>query len=238
MGGGARGPATAPETPLGPPLVRETVGTAVYRRLREAVLTGRIPPGSRINELELASAWQVSRTPIRDALRRLEAEGLVAAIPGRGMMVPLLRREDVEDLYALAEVVEGLAARRAAERATPAFLAQLNALIKTYGAALKQEDLAQVVAADDAIHTAVAQMAQNRPLEETIRTLRLRLRPVYAASFQLRGRAGKTFREMAKLVAAVRARDAARAEASMREHLASLGGDVAAAFDELHPPPA
>jgi len=215
--------------------VRETVGAAVYRRLREAVLNGRIPPGTRINELELAAAWQVSRTPIRDALRRLEAEGLVAAVPGRGMMVPRLRRDDVEDLYAVCEAVEGLAARRAAERATAAFLAQLNALIKAYGAALKQEDLAQVAVTDDAIHAAIAQMAQNQPLEETIRTLRLRLRLVHAGSFRLRGRASKTFREMAKLVAAVRARDAARAETSMREHLASLGGDVVAAFDELQP---
>jgi len=223
----------ASEASLGPPLLRETVGGAVYRRLREAVLSGRIPAGARINELELASSWQVSRTPIRDALRRLEAEGLLTAVPGRGMVVPILRRSDVEELYALREAVEGLAARRAAERATPAFLAQLNALIKTYGAALKQEDLAQVVAVDDALHDAVSQMAQNRHLEDTIRTARLRVRLVHAASFRLRGRAGKTFREMAKLVAAIRARDAARAEASMREHLASLGGDVVAAFDEL-----
>ena len=218
---------------LGPPPQRETIGDAVYRRLREAVLVGKIPMGTRINELELAAAWKISRTPIRDALRRLGAEGLLQADPGRGMVVPTLRRSDLEELYALREALEGMAARRAAERATPAFLVQLNTLIKSYGSALKQDALAQVIAADEALHDAVAQMAQNRRLEDAIYLARLRVRQFHAKSFRLRGRAGKTFREMAKLVAAIRARDAARAEASMREHLGSLGGDVAASFDEL-----
>lgn len=227
------------EVLLGPPPQRETIADAVHRRLREAVLTGRIPMGARINELELASAWQISRTPIRDALRRLGAEGLLQAAPGRGMVVPMLRRPDLEELYGLREALEGMAARRAAERATPAFQVQLNTLIKTYGGALKQEDLGRVVAADDALHEAVAQMAQNRRLEEAINVARQRVRQFQGKSFRLRGRAGKTFREMAKLVAAIRTRDAARAETSMREHLASLGGEIAAAYDELlgMPPP-
>jgi len=225
--------ADAREVLLGPPPLRETIGDAVYRRLREAVLTGRIPMGERINELELAAAWKISRTPIRDALRRLGAEGLLQAAPGRGMVVPLLRRSDLEELYALREALEGMAARRAAERATPAFQTQLNTLIRTYGSALKQEDLGRVVIADDALHGAVAQMAQNRRLEEAIDVARLRVRQFHAKSFRLRGRAGKTFREMAKLVAAIRARDAARAETSMRDHLASVGGEIASAYDEV-----
>src|SRR3990172_10428419 len=115
---------------LGPPPVRETISSAVYRQLREAILSGRIPMGTRINELELALDWRISRTPIRDALRRLEAEGLVEGAPGRGMIVPVLSRVDVDELYALREGLEGMAARLAAERATPQFLVHLNTLLK------------------------------------------------------------------------------------------------------------
>jgi DNA-binding transcriptional regulator YhcF (GntR family) len=110
-------------TLLGPPPARETISTAVYRQLREAILTARLPMGTRINEVELASDWRISRTPIRDALRRLEAEGLVQSAPGRGMIVPVLARADVDELYTMREGLEGMAARLAAERATPQFLA-------------------------------------------------------------------------------------------------------------------
>ncbi|HLA24137.1 MAG TPA: GntR family transcriptional regulator [bacterium] len=218
---------------LGPPPVRETISAAVYRQLREAILTALIPMGTRINEVELASDWRISRTPIRDALRRLEAEGLVQGAPGRGMIVPVLTRVDVDELYALREGLEGMAARLAAERATPQFLVHLNTLLKMYGAALKKDDTAQLVLIDGALHDAVAQMAQNRRLEQTVHVARLRVHQIHARSFRLKGRAGRTFREMATLVAAIRTRNASRAETSMRAHLTSLRGDVAAAFDEL-----
>ncbi len=217
----------------GPPPERETIGAAVYRRLREALLGAQMPMGARINEVELAAAWNISRTPIRDALRRLEAEGLVEAAPGRGMRVPILTRSDVEELYGVREALEGMAARRAAERASVQFLAQLNTLIKGYGPALKQDHFEQLVAADAALRDAIAQMAQNNRLEQAIHTARLRVHQVHVRSFRLKGRAGKTFREMAKLVAAMRAGNASRAEAGMREHLASLRQDIAANFDEL-----
>ncbi len=218
---------------LGPPPARETVSAAVYRQLREAILSARIPMGTRINELELASDWHISRTPIRDALRRLEAEGLVQAVSGRGTAVPMLTRADVEELYTLREGLEGMTARVAAERATPQFLGQLDTLIKTYGGARKKDDLGQLVAVDAALHDAVAQMTQNRRLEHAVQTARLRLHQVHARSFRLKGRAGKTFREMATLVAAIRTRNASRAEASMRTHLASLRVDISASFEEL-----
>lgn len=218
---------------LGPPPVRETVGAAVYRRLRDAVLAGRIPMGARINEAELAATWKISRTPIRDALRRLEAEGLVAASPGRGMVVPVLTPADVDGLYAVREALEGMAARRAAERATPQFLAQLNGLIKSYGTAVKQESLEQLVATDGALRDAITRMAQSGHLEQAIAAARLRVHHIHARSFRLRGRPGKTFREMAKIVAAIRTKNPPRAEAAMREHLAGLRGDVAAGIDDL-----
>jgi len=221
----------APLNPiLGTPPVRESVSAAAHRQLREAILRGQIAMGARINELELATAWKVSRTPIRDALRRLEAEGLVQAVPGRGVVVPTLSPADVDELYELREILEGRAARQAAERATAEFQAQINYLIKAFGAALKQGDVDQMIAIDLDLHSGIAAMAGNRRLERTIDAVRGQVHQFRLRSFRMKGRAAKSLREMAKLVAAVRARDAARAERSMQEHIASLRADLPEVF--------
>ena len=210
----------------GRPPTRETVSAAAYRRLRDAILQGQIPMGSRINELELASAWNVSRTPIRDALRRLEAEGLVQAVPGRGVIVPALNLAEVDELYELREVLEERAARRAAERSTAEFHARLNALIKGFGSALKQGDFDQMIAIDTDLHAGIAAMSGNSRLERAIEGIRAQVQQVRLRSIRVKGRGAKSFREMAKLTAAIRARNGARAEASMRDHIASLRTDL------------
>lgn len=219
----------------GAPPVRETIGAAAYRRLREAILGGQIPAGTRINELDLASAWKVSRTPIRDALRRLEAEGLVHALPGRGMVVPSLGSADVDELYELREVLEGRAARRAAERATVEVDARLNALVKAFGTALKEGDIERMMAIDAELHAGIAAVSGNARLAHAIETIRAQMRQVRLRSFRLRGRAAKSLREMAGIVAALRARDGARAEASMRQHIASLRADLGAILQSPEP---
>jgi DNA-binding GntR family transcriptional regulator len=216
----------------GAPPEREPVSVTAYRLMRDAILGGHIPQGSRVNELELATAWKMSRTPIRDALRRLEAEGLVEAVPRRGMVVRRLDASDVEELYDLCEILEGLAARRAAQRASPPFLAELNGMIKAYGAALKQGDVERMLAVDDQLHRGIARAGGNPRLERAVEGVRAQLREVRLRALRGKGRATKSFREMAKMTAAIRGQDALRAEATMREHIASLRTDTEALMRE------
>jgi DNA-binding GntR family transcriptional regulator len=211
--------------------VRETVAAAAYRLLREAILEGQLPMGTRINELELAGAWNVSRTPIRDALRRLEAEGLVQASPGRGVLIPVLGLSELDELYELREVLEARASRRAAERAGVELQGRLNDLIRAFGASLKQNDVDRLTGIDIAIHTAVAAACGNAKLEHAIDAVGAQVRAVRLRSYRMRGRAAKSLREMAKLVAAIRARDPARAETAMRDHIASVRADLPGVFD-------
>lgn len=218
---------TPPSPVWGRPPARETVSTAAYRQLREAILQGQISMGARINELELAGAWRVSRTPIRDALHRLEAEGLVQSVPGRGMVVPKLSLSDADELYELREVLEGRAARRAAEHATPELHARLNTLIKAFGAALKQGEIDQMIAIDIDFHASLATASGNLRLERAIDTVRAQVHQIRLRTMRAKGRPGKSLRELARLVAAVRARDGARAETSMREHIVSVRTDLA-----------
>lgn len=216
----------------GPPPKREPVGAAAYRLIREAILRGQLAPGERLNEVELARAWQISRTPIRDALRRLEAEGLVRAVPGKGVTVPRLGRADVGELYEMLEALEGMAARRTAERASGTHLAHLNTLIKEYGAALRQNNVTRLGEIVAEFHATVARTALNGRLERAIETLRAQLASAERQALRQRGTAARSFRELAKLTAAIRARDGGRAEAAMREHLASLRLDTVAALPE------
>jgi DNA-binding GntR family transcriptional regulator len=209
---------------------RETVSAAAYRLLREAIAGGQIAMGTRINEIELASAWNISRTPIRDALRRLEAEGLVQSVPGRGVIVPALSLADAHELYELREVLEARAARRAAEHGGVELSARLNELIRIFGSALKAGDLEGMTAADVALHAAVAAHSGNARLERAIETVRTQAYGIRVRMTRVKGRGAKSLREMARLVAAIRARDPARAEAAMREHIASLRADLDAAF--------
>jgi DNA-binding GntR family transcriptional regulator len=210
--------------------IRETVGSAAYRLLRDAILEGQIPMGTRINELELAGAWNISRTPIRDALRRLEAEGLVQASPGRGVLVPVLGLADLDELYELREILEARASRRAAERAGADLQGQLNDLIRAFGSALKQGDMDRVTTIDIAIHSAVASACGSAKLEHAIDTVRAQVHHVRLRSYRIRGRAAKSLREMAKLVAAIRARDPLRSEAAMRDHIVSVRADLSGVF--------
>lgn len=206
----------------GPIPPRETAAETVYRRLREAILSGRLPEGAVVRESAVAAAWGVSRTPVRDALRRLLAEGLVEGRRGRGVVVAALTPQTAAGLLDLWEAIGGMAARRAAERATPEVRAQLSTLIKTVSVAARGGDAAFFVAAEEAIHTAVGSAAGNPVLAQAVEQVRGRLRPLLARLLQNRGRTTRSFRELARLTAAIRSRDPDRAEAALREHVASL----------------
>jgi DNA-binding GntR family transcriptional regulator len=214
--------------------MRETVSAAAYRRLRDALLKGQIEMGARINEVEIASAWGVSRTPIRDAIRRLEAEGLLRASPRRGVVVPVVSLGEMDELYEMREILEGRAARRAALRATRDDDDRLNALIRQFGAAVKAGDLDAVLDIDLGIHAGIAEASGAMHIQKAIESVAQQIHVVRARGLLLRGRAAKSLREMAKLVASIRARDAVRAERAMQEHIASLRSDLPEAFGALH----
>src|SRR5450755_816286 len=99
-----------------------------YATVRDGILQGRYNAGSRLTEQELAAAVGVSRTPIREALRRLHAEGLVDFEPNHGAVVALFELEDAEEIFELRALLEPISARRAAERATRPMIAELHAL--------------------------------------------------------------------------------------------------------------
>jgi DNA-binding GntR family transcriptional regulator len=148
--------------------------------LRREILAGRLEPGTRLLERQLAEAMGISRIPVREAIRMLESERLVVVHANRGAMVKPLGSKEIEDLFDLREALDVLEARLAAERVTPA---GLELLAGFHDAATKAQAAGQVEAMHEAntrFHLQVAAMADNEALASVLEPVSTRLRWLYA----------------------------------------------------------
>lgn len=124
-----------------------------YWTIRDAIRSGVILPGDRLIELDLAAALEMSRTPVRDALRQLDAERLVEKAPSRGFVVPTMTTDDIVEIYEIREVLEGLAARRAAMRMGDAEIAALGETVERAERACNAGDLTVLWQASNQFHS-------------------------------------------------------------------------------------
>lgn len=134
----------------------------ITEQLREHILNGTFAPHSPLRIDALATQFSVSHMPIREALRRLESEGLLTMLPNRGARVVEVSPGFVADIFDLRTLIEAFLARRAAERITPAQLADLRAVQARYEAAAKQQDVSAALLANREFHTAINTIAGNR----------------------------------------------------------------------------
>ncbi|MFC4168583.1 GntR family transcriptional regulator [Teichococcus aestuarii] len=196
-----------------------SLATRVYVRLRDAIAEGRLVAGERLSERGLAESFGVSPAPVRDALHRLEAEGLVTTLPRRGSFVADLGPAKLRQMGRLRAALEGVAAGFAAEQATPVQAAALRRHLHAVRDATQAGDLAALAAANDALHAAILAIADHAVLARHLEALRgydhvTRRRILAAAPEEPR----RALREHAGIVSAIRRGDAARAEARMRAH--------------------
>jgi DNA-binding GntR family transcriptional regulator len=212
----------------------------VYTRLRADILGGVHPPGARLGEAELAEQTGSSRTPVREALRRLEVEGLVEVLPHRGARVPDWTPEDLEEIYDLRMLLEGAAARRAATRIEPKDterMAELCDLMDRATAAGDGQDLDRVAELNAEFHGIVRTAAASTRLVSMLNAvvqLPLVMRTFHRYSPDDLARSSAHHRE---LVTALRAADGTWAESVMRAHvLAAKAVLLRAARDRTEPP--
>jgi GntR family transcriptional regulator of gluconate operon len=140
------------------------IGFVVAQRLRERILSGALPAGERITEVELAKRYGVSRGPIRDALKELARESLVVALPRRGVVVSGLSAADVEEVYAVREALERLALDLAAQRAQEAEFLALGAFVAGMEESVRAGDVQALIANDLGFHRGICRLAGNRRL--------------------------------------------------------------------------
>jgi DNA-binding GntR family transcriptional regulator len=143
----------------------------VYSRLRAAIIAGHFAPGERFVERALTDRLQVSRTPIREAIKRLEQEGLVVCYPHRGCFVRSPSYDEAREAYEMRRVAEGVAGELAATRATVAEIQAIRALLATTRARLEAGDREEILLRNDEFHLLQARGARNTFLEQHLKTL-------------------------------------------------------------------
>lgn len=189
----------------------------VLDALRRRIVDGDYPPGERLTEDRLAADFGVSRNPVREALRIVHAEGFVELVPRRGAFVALPDVNAVEDMFAVRERLETLAARLAAERASVADVVRLRALLDLAQEATTRGDLAQVGELNSELHLEIIAITGNRWLASMAGALYMQVRWVFRIGAA--ERAPHSWQEHIRLVDAIASGDAEAAEAAAADHV-------------------
>ena len=202
-------------TPLRPSSLHEEVAT----RLRHMVFEQQLAPGEWVDELKLANDWQISRTPLREALKVLAAEGLVTLVPRQGCRVTELSEDDADSLFPVMALLEGRCAFEAVRKATPAdvkALRKLHDLLEKHASA---RNIDGYYRANHEFHSKVQSLADNRWLDRATNDLRTFLRLLRGRQLNWPGRIEASINEHRVFIDAFEQRDAARAERVMHDHL-------------------
>ena len=207
-----------------------TLRDQVLVELRRRIVEAEYPPGERLREDRLAQDFGVSRNPVREALRVVEAEGFVHVEPRRGAVVATPDERTMRDLFAVRALLEPLAARLAAERATSADLIGLRGLLEAARTATDEGDYARVAQLNTALHARVAELSGNRWVVQFSATMYRHVQWVFRLGAPVR--AVHSWREHVRLVEALEARDPEAAERAAAEHV--LAARQAAVDDGAH----
>lgn len=201
------------------PLAGQVLHQQVAQRLRQRIVEGQLGPGAKLNERELCEQLNVSRTPLREAIKMLAAEGLVELLPNRGAAVLQLSEADVADTFEVIAGLEGQSGELAAERITDAQLAEIRALHYEMLAAHLRRDLSTYYRLNAQIHTAINAAAGNAVLTQTYRQVNARLQALrFRSNFDERKWA-RAVDEHERMVALLASRDAAGLRALMVRHV-------------------
>jgi len=194
----------------------------IYDNLLDAIDRGDYAPGARLVEAELADRFGVSRTPVREALNRLEAQGVVARDARRGVVVASLDYDQLGELYAVREVMEALAARMAARHAAPAEIDLLDEMVSQDRA--RADDPAALSQTNKAFHRQLHRASHNRYLIQMLDAMRRSLALLSSTTLAVPGRGAQSVDEHGAIVAAIAARDEDAADAAARRHIANALG--------------
>lgn len=228
-------------------VVHRQLKDAVYAQILEKILDGTLPAGYPLREGELAARFAVSKTPLRDALVRLQADGLVSIPPYRSAVVVGYSQQDLREIYEVRELVEGVCAREAALTISTDDLAELSQLMRDSAACIaggeilprSEETLAVLIDRFDVIMYA---QCRNRRINEMVANIRNHIQRIGRLTTRIPGRMVKSVREHQAIYEAIVQRDGAAAEAAMRRHILSVMADqlvnIARAAGSAASPPA
>ncbi len=204
-----------------------------YGKIRAGILDGLLAPGSRLKEKELVEFCGVSRTPVRDALRRLAAEDFVSIQPNQGAQVRSWAKEDLDDLFALRALLEGYAARRAAKLITDEGLIRLENVIGQMSEILQadlpqQEKISEFLRLNRAVHEPIWEASGSKRLIKFLSTLVEQALVVHTVKYFTMDRIATSHRHHEDLLKALKARDESWAESIMTNHIHAARSELKA----------
>jgi DNA-binding GntR family transcriptional regulator len=198
---------------------RRSLYDEVALRLREMLVEGRIAPGAKLNERELCALLQISRTPLREAIKLMAAEGLVDLLPNRGAVAVRLSESDVVHAFEVLARLEGMSGELAAQRITDIELAEIRALHYEMLACFTRSDLSGYYRLNARIHVAINSAAKNPLLSKTYREINARVQSLRFRTNQNKPMWKLAMKEHEQMLEALDARDATAAHKVLVEHL-------------------
>jgi DNA-binding GntR family transcriptional regulator len=213
------------------PLPRTSLAAGAYEVLLQAIVTGTLAPGSRIRDGELAAQLQISRMPVREALKRLESEGLVETVPNRETRVAPIRAERAAQAFPVIAALQALGTRLGVPALSTADDRRMASLDRDRARALREGDVIAAIEFDDAFHGVLLAAARNDELIRALERLMPQIRRLDVLHFTQLAREGAG-RDHAEVLAACRRRDAHAAAELVEANYLRLGEQMAAILDQ------
>lgn len=195
------------------------LSTKIFNILREDILNGRYREGSKLIESKLAKELQVSRTPVREALKQLELEGIVENIPNRGAIVLGISQQDIEDIYTIRNSIEGIAAKWAVERMTEEELEELKEIYDLMDFYVQKNDIEGFAQLNIEFHESIYRATKSRYLEQVLKGLQYYMKRTRMKALQVEGRIQKSQMEHKEILDAFIHRDPEKAQEALTRHL-------------------
>lgn len=191
----------------------------VFETLREAIIQGRLRPGARMMEIQLAEEMGVSRTPVREAIRKLELEGFVVMVPRKGAFVADISVKDIVDVFEVRAALEALAAGLAAERISGDEMEELERSLVQINEVSSRDSIDDIVALDSSFHDIIYRASRNERLIQIVTHLQEQIQRFRTASLSQPGRTKWALDEHKKIVEAISDRNVELAQNLAREHI-------------------
>ena len=215
-----------PKAPALEPLSETLLGARAYRALWTAIVNGRINPGVQLRPDTIAEELDISTTPVREALHRMEGDGLVMKLPYRGWFVREFSEQEVRELYEMRAALESFSVRLACERITEEELVTLREHQSMGEAALKTGDMEAYRIYNRDLHSAIIDAARNAYLSSAMGQLSLQSQVLVARTIRLVGRPSRAIEEHRELIDLIAARQDKAAQELMERHILSALEDI------------
>ena len=193
----------------------------VFNTLRDAILTGELAPGERLMEIQLADKLGVSRTPVREAIRKLELEGLAIMLPRRGAIVASITISDLQDVLEVRRVLEGLTIELACKRMNEEELEQLKQGAEAFEKAARENDLTEIAKKDEAFHDVIYNASKNNRLIQILNNLREQMYRYRLEYIKDEAKREILIEEHRMIVDAIEANDVVLAKKALKKHISN-----------------